>query len=97
MAEGGLSTSSGRQRRALLGDDDANMVFETSKEVSVVATFDQMNLREDLLRGIYAYGENDFCSVEIVYLACILGFEKPSAIQQRAIIPIVKGRDVIAQ
>ena len=57
MAEGGLSTSSARQRRALLGDDDANMVFETSKEVSVVATFDQMNLREDLLRGIYAYGE----------------------------------------
>lgn len=58
MAEGGgLSTSSARQRRALLGDDDANMVFETSKEVSVVATFDQMNLGEDLLRGIYAYGE----------------------------------------
>ena len=25
------------------------------------------------------------------------GFEKPSAIQQRAIKPIVKGRDVIAQ
>ena len=24
-----------------------------------------------------------------------LGFEKPSAIQQRAILPIVKGRDVI--
>jgi superfamily II DNA/RNA helicase len=30
---------------------------------------------------------------------CLLtvGFEKPSAIQQRAIIPILKGRDVIAQ
>ena len=26
-----------------------------------------------------------------------LGFEKPSAIQQRAIQPIVRGRDVIAQ
>lgn len=39
-----------------------------------------MNLREDLLRGIYAYG-----------------FEKPSAIQQRAIIPMVMGRDTIAQ
>jgi len=39
-----------------------------------------MNLREDLLRGIYAYG-----------------FERPSAIQQRAIRPIQKGRDVIAQ
>ena len=39
-----------------------------------------MGLREDLLRGIYAYG-----------------FEKPSAIQQRAIIPMSKGRDIIAQ
>jgi len=39
-----------------------------------------MNLKRDLLRGIYAYG-----------------FEKPSAIQQRGIIPIVKGRDTIAQ
>ena len=39
-----------------------------------------MNLREDLLRGIYAYG-----------------FEKPSAIQQRAIVPCIQGRDVIAQ
>lgn len=36
--------------------------------------FDDMNLREELLRGIYAYG-----------------FEKPSAIQQRAIIPCIKG------
>jgi len=25
------------------------------------------------------------------------GFEKPSAIQQRALMPIIKGRDVIAQ
>lgn len=43
-------------------------------------TFDEMNLKPDLLKGIYAYG-----------------FEKPSAIQQRAIKPIVLGRDVIAQ
>lgn len=27
----------------------------------------------------------------------ILGFERPSAIQQRAINPMIKGRDVIAQ
>ncbi|KAJ1969751.1 translation initiation factor eIF4A [Dimargaris verticillata] len=46
----------------------------------VVDTFDGMNLRDDLLRGIYAYG-----------------FEMPSAIQQRAIMPVVKGHDVIAQ
>ena len=36
--------------------------------------------RNQLLRGVYAYG-----------------FERPSAIQQRAIVPIVKGHDVIAQ
>lgn len=29
--------------------------------------------------------------------SAILGFERPSAIQQRAIKPIMKGRDVIAQ
>ena len=31
------------------------------------------------------------------FIIIFLGFEKPSAIQQRAIKPIVKGRDVIAQ
>ncbi len=46
----------------------------------IAPTFDAMNLKEDLLRGIYAYG-----------------FEKPSAIQQRAIIPTLRGLDVIAQ
>lgn len=46
----------------------------------VAPTFEALNLKEDLLRGIYAYN-----------------FEKPSAIQQRAIIPIIRGRDVIAQ
>ena len=45
-----------------------------------IESFDAMDLREDLLRGIYAYG-----------------FEKPSAIQQRAIKPMLLGRDVIAQ
>jgi len=42
--------------------------------------FDKMSIKEDLLRGIYAYG-----------------FEKPSAIQQRAIVPLASGRDIIAQ
>jgi len=46
----------------------------------VVDNFDDMKLKEELLRGIYAYG-----------------FEKPSAIQQRAIIPCCQRRDVIAQ
>jgi len=45
-----------------------------------VDNFDNMGLRQDLLRGIFGYG-----------------FERPSAIQQRAIIPLCKHRDVIAQ
>jgi ATP-dependent RNA helicase len=67
-------------RRGVEEEDLANVEFETSEDVEVIPTFDSMALREDLLRGIYAYG-----------------FEKPSAIQQRAIKPIIKGRDVIAQ
>ncbi|XP_076311347.1 eukaryotic initiation factor 4A-II-like isoform X4 [Tachypleus tridentatus] len=54
-------------------------VIESNWE-QVIDNFDDMNLREELLRGIYAYG-----------------FEKPSAIQQRAIVPCIKGFDVIAQ
>jgi translation initiation factor 4A len=45
-----------------------------------IETFDGMQIPEELLRGIYAYG-----------------FEKPSAIQQRAIRPTTLGRDLIAQ
>nr|CAD7442124.1 unnamed protein product [Timema bartmani] len=69
-----------RVRRVVQTEDLSNVEFETSEDVEVIPTFDSMGLREELLRGIYAYG-----------------FEKPSAIQQRSIKPIVKGRDVIAQ
>lgn len=48
--------------------------------MQIVDSFDDMNLKDELLRGIYAYG-----------------FEKPSAIQQRAIMPCIEGHDVIAQ
>ena len=38
------------------------------------------------------------CSAMLIYpIFSPVGFEKPSAIQQRAIKPIIKGRDVIAQ
>ena len=43
-------------------------------------SFDELMLREELLRGVYAYG-----------------FDRPSAVQKRAILPIMKGRDVIVQ
>ena len=54
-------------------------IMETNFDESV-ETFDELNLKPDLLRGIYGYG-----------------FEKPSIIQQKAILPIIKGYDVIAQ
>ena len=41
-------------------DDLTNIEFETSEEVNVIPTFDSMGLREDLLRGIYAYGTYTF-------------------------------------
>jgi hypothetical protein len=37
-------------------EDLKNIEFETSEDVEVVPTFDNMGIREDLLRGIYAYG-----------------------------------------
>lgn len=55
-------------------------VFSQTNYNEITDSFDDMNLRENLLRGIYAYG-----------------FEKPSAIQARAIMPSCQGKDVIAQ
>jgi translation initiation factor 4A len=65
------------------GDKDVNIFDETemgSNWDETVENFDELNIKTDLLRGIFAYG-----------------FDKPSSIQQRAILPIIKGRDVIAQ
>mmetsp|Transcript_27080 Transcript_27080/g.64320 ORF Transcript_27080/g.64320 Transcript_27080/m.64320 type:complete len:405 (+) Transcript_27080:39-1253(+) len=74
-----MAAATGRKKRETDVDDD-KLVFETSQDVEVIPTFEGMGLRDDLLRGVYAYG-----------------FEKPSAIQQRAIIPMISQRDVIAQ
>ena len=38
-------------------EDLSNVEFETSEDVEVVPTFDSLGLREDLLRGVYAYGK----------------------------------------
>lgn len=47
------------RKRKVVADEDEDPTkidFETSEEVDVVPTFDQLRLREDLLRGVYAYG-----------------------------------------
>lgn len=43
--------------KRIIPEDLSNVEFETSEDVEVVPTFDQMSLREDLLRGIYGYGK----------------------------------------
>jgi len=45
-----------------------------------IRSWDDLNLKHELLRGIYAYG-----------------FEIPSEIQKKAILPIILKRDIIAQ
>ena len=53
--------------------ENFNMIEKAEK-------FDEMNLKKEIIRGIFDYG-----------------FEKPSVIQQRGIIPLTKKKDVIAQ
>jgi len=55
-------------------------IAEDLQNFERVDTFDNMGLREELLRGIYSYG-----------------FERPSVIQQKAIVPTIRGKDIIAQ
>ena len=50
------------------------------QKLEIYNTFDDMELNEKLLRGIYGYG-----------------YEKPSPIQQKAIIPITSEKDIIVQ
>ena len=50
------------------------------KEDLTRLTFDDMELKENILRGIYSHG-----------------FETPSSIQQKGILPVARGLDVIGQ
>lgn len=49
-------------------------------EVIDYASFDDMGISDDILRGIYSYG-----------------FELPSAIQRKAIVPMIEGKELLAQ
>ena len=57
------------------------MSFENKADnIETYDTFEGLDLKDNLLRGIYGFG-----------------FEKPSAIQQKAIKPFLDGNDIIAQ
>ena len=57
-------------------NDDEN----ENENKNIIKNWDDLELNENLLRGIYA-----------------MSFEKPSEIQQKAILPIIQNNDVIAQ
>ncbi|KAH9009302.1 hypothetical protein EDB84DRAFT_1547353 [Lactarius hengduanensis] len=38
-----------------INPSDNKIIFESSEPVSVICTFGDLGLKEDLLRGIYAY------------------------------------------
>jgi translation initiation factor 4A len=59
---------------------EQSLVQAKGPEFQIYETFDDMNVSDKILRGIYGFG-----------------FEKPSEIQKRGIVPISQGRDVLAQ
>jgi len=60
------------------GEEDEKLL--DSNWTETVENFEDLNLKKDLLRGVFGYG-----------------FVKPSAIQQKAIKPIIMKKDIIAQ
>jgi translation initiation factor 4A len=59
-------------------DKPTTTEFDTNW-TDTVDSFDALELKKDLIRGIYGYG-----------------FTKPSVIQQKGILPLLKGKDTIA-
>lgn len=80
QGDGGGAQAPGGRLQAGGGDGQDDEDVTNSNWDQVCESFDDMKLKDELLRGIYAYG-----------------FEKPSYIQQRGIIPVIKGNDTIAQ
>ncbi|OBA20945.1 DEAD-domain-containing protein [Metschnikowia bicuspidata var. bicuspidata NRRL YB-4993] len=61
-------------------DKELRFSHKSTKNIKVHGSFESMQLKPELLKGIYSYG-----------------FEAPSAIQSRAIMQIIAGRDTVAQ
>lgn len=71
---------SGDQQGPSTLSEDQQDPDNVPKAIEIINSFDDMGLKENLLRGIYSYG-----------------FETPSMIQSKAIVPISSGRDILAQ
>lgn len=56
--------------RKIISEDLSNVEFDTSEDVEVIPTFDSMGLKDELLRGIYTYGNNEFVLIVKRYIIC---------------------------
>jgi len=65
---------------ATVVDTSIENISSEEDDIVNIERWDDFNLKEELLRGIYNYG-----------------FENPSPIQKKGILPIVQGRDVLGQ
>jgi ATP-dependent RNA helicase len=77
---GGSSRRRSRSRSRERKRSHSSKTEFAGSKVENFATFEEMGLKAELLRGMYG-----------------AGFEKPSFIQQRAIMPVLQRRDLIAQ
>ena len=61
-------------------NDSDKQKKEHKNWIEVHSSFEEMDLDDNILRGVYSFG-----------------FERPSGIQQRSIMPIIQGHDIVAQ
>ena len=89
------------RRLTAQGVHNPNLVFESSEEVKIAPTFVRGCIC--LANSRMHWVSKTICcaastrTVRALHETADTDFEKPSAIQQRAILPILRGRDVIAQ
>ena len=55
--------STAGQKERIDYDEKESMEITTSDDVEIYTSFDALGLKEDLLRGIYAYGEMNISCV----------------------------------
>ena len=76
-----LSNNNNDEEKKDSSINDKTIVEDTpNATVSTFTSWEALDIKKNLLRGIYA-----------------IGFEQPSPIQQKTIIPIIRNNDIIAQ
>jgi ATP-dependent RNA helicase len=77
-------------KREKESQDLPSTTYESSEQIDIYPNFESMHLREELLKGTIP----PLISPLGIYT---FGFEHPTPIQQRGIVPLSKKRDLILQ